>query len=322
MSLSFARLRIWLLLALLMVVAAFGYSRVIAGHNGFDLSESTIPAEKILPGGPPKDGIPSIDNPVFESAAQASWLKAEDRVLGLAYNGHYRAYPLAILNWHEVVNDEVAGDPVTITYCPLCGTGVAYKSLINGKRVEFGVSGLLYNSDVLLYDRESQSLWSQLKHQAISGPMKGTALDPLPLQLAPWKQWREKYPQTQVLSRDTGHHRDYSRSPYADYDQNQHIYFPVEFLSKRYHPKERVLGLQLAGGFKAYPFAELAKLQAEGEAEFSDSFNGIELTVRFNAQQRTGQVFHNNGNEIPVVNSFWFAWYGFHPQTDIFIHNP
>lgn len=125
--------------------------------NGFNLSNSVIPITKVLSGGPPRDGIPSIDKPKFISASKADFLKDDDRVLGVLLDGDARAYPIRILNWHEIVNDDFSGQGVAVTFCPLCGSGIVYSADIEGKKRLFGVSGLLYNSDVLLYDRESET---------------------------------------------------------------------------------------------------------------------------------------------------------------------
>lgn len=284
--------------------------------NGFDLTNTSIPKELILPGGPPRDGIPSIDSPKFDAVTQVDWLADDDLVLAISIEGVKRAYPLAILNWHEIVNDRFNDQAVVISYCPLCGTGMAFNSRVDDKTLDFGVSGLLYNSDVLLYDRQTESLWSQLKQAAVSGSMLGKKLELLPMAQLSWGEWRQRYPDGEVLSRDTGFHRDYSRSPYGDYNQSLVLYFPVEFLSKRYHPKERVLGVEVKGEFKAYPFSELAKLATD---ELTDQFNGENLVVRFNADARTGEVFiSGNKTAKPVVNAFWFAWYTFHPETDVY----
>lgn len=182
--------------------------------NGFDLTDALIPSQQIYAGGPDKDGIPSIDQPVFVSASAASFLRADDAVLGLVHNGVARAYPIRILNWHEVVNDLFGDDPAVITFCPLCGTGVAFDSRVDGRALSFGVSGLLYNGDVLLYDRQTQSLWSQLLGQAISGPLKGRRLTMLALTHTTWADWRKSHARTQILSTDTGQARPYEREAY------------------------------------------------------------------------------------------------------------
>lgn len=283
--------------------------------NGFDLSNSTISIDKILSGGPPRDGIPAIDQPKFLNAQKADFLQASDRILGINYKGVQRAYPINILNWHEIVNDTIKGESVVITYCPLCGTGVVYSGMINGQPQQFGVSGLLYNSDVLLYDRATESLWSQMLSTAISGKKVGTTLTTIPVQHTSWAAWKAQYPQTQVLSQATGFKRDYSRTPYQDYDANSDIFFPLNAESRRYHPKERVLGVQIGEKFKAYPFVELAKY---GKSPLIDSFAGKTLRIEFDVNNRDGQIFDNNDKVLHSINSFWFAWYAFHPKTAVF----
>ena len=283
--------------------------------NGFNLTDSLIPIHKILSGGPPKDGIPSVDKPKFIHANQATFLKSTDRVIGIEIHGNYRAYPIKILNWHEIVNDVVAENPIAVTFCPLCGTGMVYDARINGKAFQFGVSGLLYNSDVLLYDRQTQSLWSQILSQSISGKQKGTKLKPIPSSHTSWEKWKKQHPTTLVLSTDTGFQRDYSRSPYGDYNTNRATYFPVASKSKRYHPKERVLGITINGVHKAYPFVELARNKTN---TLEDTFSGNTLRIEFDAENRDGRISNQQGNIIPHVNSFWFAWYAFHPDAEIY----
>ncbi|OMH25985.1 hypothetical protein BGP75_25685 [Motiliproteus sp. MSK22-1] len=287
-----------------------------APYNGFDVTGSLIPVEKIMQGGPPRDGIPAIDSPVFVSIDSANHLAADSLLLGLEVNGVSKAYPLSILNWHEVVNDRFNETAVVVTFCPLCGTGVAYRAENKGRDLSFGVSGLLYNSDVLLYDRQTESLWSQLKNQSVTGPMKGQRLEMLPALLTTWDAWKKIHPDTLVLSTDTGYRRDYSRDPYFGYDNSPRLFFPVEFLSRAYHPKERVLGLEYKGQFKAYPFAELSKMGEQGVLK--DNVAGEWLTVEYDASRRSGRVYDSKGSEIAVVNAFWFAWFTFNPETDVY----
>ena len=198
-----------LLLCLALLATGAPATLLAQQMNGFDLRGSLIPSEQIHFGGPPKDGIPAIDKPDFTSAGLATFLRDDDTVLGMVRGGVARAYPVRILNWHEVVNDRFDQDAVVVTYCPLCGTGVAFDARIDGRVLSFGVSGLLYNSDVLLYDRQTQSLWSQLLAQAISGPMKGRRLAMLPLTHTTWVDWRKSHSATQVLSTNTGQTRSY-----------------------------------------------------------------------------------------------------------------
>jgi hypothetical protein len=283
--------------------------------NGFDLANSTIPAGKIFSGGPPRDGIPSIDKPKFIKASDAGFLKPADRILGVEINGKARAYPIRILNWHEIVNDVHNGKPIAVTFCPLCGSGIVYASTFNGKAHKFGVSGLLFNSDVLLYDRETETLWSQILSKGISGKLVGSELEIIPSSHTSWKAWLAKYPNTEVLSTDTGSSRNYSRTPYAGYDKGRETYFPLAFRSQKYHPKERVIGISIDGKHKVYPFTELAKIAS---GKLVDDFSGQQLQLNFDAENRDGAITDQSGKVLPSINTFWFAWYAFHPDTKIF----
>ncbi len=281
--------------------------------NGFDLKGASVPAERILAGGPPRDGIPAIDRPRFVSAPAAR-LGPEDRVLGVAVNGVAKAYPIRILNWHEIVNDRFASEAVVVTYCPLCGSGIAFRASVRGRPASFGVSGLLYNSDVLLYDRETDSLWSQIGREAISGPRKGERLTALPTSNTTWVEWRTRHPDTQVLSEDTGFRRDYGRDPYAGYESSAALYFDVAATSQRYHPKELVVGVESGGRYKAYPFSELAK----APVPLRDTVGGEVIEVRFDRTHRTAMVRDAEGSERFSLVTYWFAWYAFHPETEVY----
>jgi hypothetical protein len=287
--------------------------------NGFDLRDSVVPAQEIHPGGPARDGIPAIDHPRFVDSDGAHTLMPEDPVLGLVRAGQARAYPVAIMNWHEIVNDRIGAESIAVTYCPLCGTGVAFRSRAAGRDLTFGVSGLLYNSDVLLYDRETGSLWSQLRREAVSGPLAGETLTLLPLVHTTWSAWKKVHPDTLVLSADTGFPRDYGRDPYAGYADSQDLHFPVSAESPRYHPKERVLGLEIDGKFKAYPFTELARVRA---GELTDRFARRDIVIRFDEASQSAQAFDGDGNLLPGITGYWFAWYAFHPETEVFSAGP
>ncbi len=287
-----------------------------ATRNGFDLTGALVPPAEILAGGPPRDGIPAIDRPRFESAAAAR-LGDGDRVLGLRRNGVSKAYPVAILNWHEIVNDRLGDEPVVITFCPLCGSGVAFSARSLGTVHHFGVSGLLYNSDVLLYDRETGSLWSQLLGQAVTGPLRGSRLQALPLTHTTWGRWRRSHPDSLVLSRDTGYARDYDRDPYAGYVDSEGVFFPVRHRDPRFHPKARVLGLVLDGRAKAWPFSELARA---GGGLIEDRLGDRRLRIHFDADSQTATVEDEDGRPLPGTVLFWFAWYAFHPDTAVYRH--
>jgi uncharacterized protein DUF3179 len=283
--------------------------------NGFDVSNAAVPIRAIQRGGPPKDGIPAIDRPKFARAEQAK-LAADDRVLGVLRNGQARAYPVLILNWHEVVNDRFGDSQVVITYCPLCGTGMAFDAPSSTKGSGFGVSGLLYNSDVLLYDRATQSLWSQILQAAISGPLKGTRLESVPLTHTTWADWRRRHPRTEVLSTVTGFTRDYGTDPYAGYDRIQRLMFEVENRDDRFPLKEWVLGVEVSGKAKAYPFSVLARA-VDAKGELTDIVGGKRLRVRYDRIHATAEAFDADGRPLPGIMAFWFAWVAFHPGTEV-----
>lgn len=302
-------------LPLFMLLCVFAQDAGFAAEkNGFTIDDPLVPLDEIVSGGPPRDGIPSLENPQFAPAAEANFLRARDRVLGLTFNGVTRAYPIRILNYHEIVNDTLDGAPVVITYCPLCGSGMAFAAIVDGRRFEFGVSGLLYNSDVLMYDRQTGSLWSQLKTMAVTGPMKGTRLETLALSHTSWSDWQRRHPDTDVLTTETGYRRDYRADPYPNYGKSGRLYFPVAETSDRYPRKELVMGLEIDEQFKAYPFRELR----DGPARFSDEFRGRRFDVLFDKEHQTARIVDANGEETPTTIAFWFAWYAFHPDTEVY----
>ncbi len=287
--------------------------------NGFVVKNPLVAIEHIRHGGPPKDGIPALDKPVFIKGTQVTKLKPSDRVLGLVYHGEIKAYPIRILDHHEIVNDLFGQRHVVISFCPLCGTGMGFDATIKSaefgeKILNFGVSGLLYNSDVLMYDRQTHSLWSQIDQLAISGPMKGERLNSLPIEHTTWADWYKRHPDSKVLSFDTGHARNYRNSPYAGYENSESLYFPVSHQDKRYHPKEITLGLEVHGVFKAYPFSELGKTTSP----LSDTVNGLPLMIHFNIETLSGRVEDMDSKPYPVLSAYWFAWFAFHPETEVF----
>jgi len=296
------------------VIFLAGQESAAESKNGFVLDDALVPPQEILNGGPGRDGIRSLDYPAFISAKDATYLKSRDRVLGIELNGVARAYPIRILNYHEIVNDAFGGHAVVVTYCPLCNSGIAFNAKVDGTRLEFGVSGLLYNSDVLLYDRQTGSLWSQIEQTAITGTMKGTRLNALPMAHTTWRDWVARHPETEVLSDQTGFRRNYKVSPYPDYARNSALYFPVTAHNSKYRRKSLVLGLEIDEQFKAYPFSELSK----SPQEFLDEFQGQSFAVRYDKKNKTASIVGEDGDEWPTLISFWFAWYAFHPETEIY----
>ena len=284
--------------------------------NGFMLEDLRIPFHEIKSGGPPKDGIPSIDNPKFVSANEAIFLEENDHVLGLEINGLAKAYPLRIMDWHEIVNDNFGDKAVVVTYCPLCGSGISFWSDVGGRKRSFGVSGLLYNSDVLLYDRQTQSLWSQIMAESVAGKSSGQKLVAIPTQLTSWKNWRKKYPETKVLTAQTGFKRDYNRQAYMQYRNSDELMFDVKNKSKALPIKSWVLGLEVNGKAKAYPFSELAK----SKEKLIDVFEGTKIEISYDAPSHTASVKVDEKSGAKVLTLYWFAWYAFHPNTEIYRH--
>lgn len=283
--------------------------------NGFQLEDATVPEAAIKHGGPPRDGIPAIDNPAFVRASEATNLTPVSRVMGVIHNGIAKAYPILIMNWHEIVNDKFGDDAVLVTFCPLCGTGISFESMVDGKPSLFGVSGLLYNSDVLLYDKQTESLWSQVLGTAIVGPQKNAKLKRIPTSHTSWADWSERYPETLVLSEETGHARNYQRDPYRDYGDSKTVMFQVRNSSEKYHPKELVLAMTINGKMKAWPFSELRKADSK---TFTDTLGGQVITIEFDDTHNTARALNDKGEELPAFIAFWFAWYAFHPDTAVF----
>jgi Protein of unknown function (DUF3179) len=226
-----------------------------------DTSKALVPIEEIISGGPPPDGIPAIDRPSFVTPADAArWIAAKEPVLALESKGDARAYPLQILMWHEIVNDVVGGVPVVVTFCPLCNSGIVFERILNGATLDFGTSGKLYKSDLVMYDRQSHSLWAQMEGRAIVGTRAGTKLKLIPANTLSFEDWRATHPAGKVLSRDTGHTRKYGINPYDSYDQPQ--LRPFLFRDRpdpRRPPKERVVGIKLGEAARAYPWPVLAE---------------------------------------------------------------
>jgi hypothetical protein len=220
---------------------------VSALEDRFDprLPEPLIPPDLVQSGGPPPDGIPPIDEPTFEPADAVTWLEPDEPVLSLTVEDETRAYPLRVMTWHEIVNDTVAGIPVAVTYCPLCNSGVAFLRETDGRVLSFGTSGMLYADNLVMYDRQTESLWPQLTGQASIGVLTGEELEAIPMGTVAWSEFRDAHPTALVLSQDTGFDRPYGSNPYVGYDDpDGDLLFGVPGeLDERLPVKERVIGL-------------------------------------------------------------------------------
>ena len=310
-----------------------------------------IPLDKIKGGGPPKDGIPSIDNPVFATVSDSQFMSDSDTVIGLEINGQAKAYPLFILVWHEIVNDKVGGLPVSVTYCPLCYTNQVFERIIDGQEVEFGTSGKLYNSNLLMYDRLTESYWSQALGIAVKGELTGYQLDLVPFDVITWGDWKELHPDTLVLTTDTGHLRSYATDPYGNYYTEPRIMFPVEYSDDRMHPKEIIIGFSINDIYKAYKQNDvesqivindsvgdttimLVSLYSENSRAFErviageildfEYTNGKLVDIQTNSEWNydglaiSGQYEGKQLERLPIEPGFWFEWVAFHPQTLVY----
>ncbi|MEO1712621.1 MAG: DUF3179 domain-containing protein [Bacteroidota bacterium] len=318
----------------------------------------TIPSEEVRDGGPGKDGIPSVDDPVFTNIDNLSFLTNDDLILGLKVGEVIRAYPHPILDWHEIINDDLGARSVAITYCPLTGTGIGWDRDLPDGRTTFGVSGLLYNSNLMPYDRASDSYWSQMEGSSVNGALVNTVAETVNLVEMPVSLWRELYPDAEVVSAETGASRPYGDYPYGSYRTDENLIFPVNNSDPSRSQKERMLGVEIDGNLKVYPFehflgAELTLVE--------DSFQGEDLLVIGSREQNVQVAFSATladgtrptwtilQGELPLILQdeegnkwdlfgyavsgprageqlqaptayigYWFAWVAFFPELTVF----
>jgi len=317
-----------------------------------------IPRDEVFDGGPGKDGIPALTEPEFISAEEADYLKDDELVIGFVIGDEARAYPHHILDWHEIINDRVGEVNIAVTYCPLTGTGIGWNREIDGNVTTFGVSGLLYNSNLIPYDRKTSSNWSQIRLDCVNGKLRGQEAEVFPLVETTWRTWREMYPSTKVVSRNTGYSRDYQRYPYGNYrTSHSYLIFPVANEDNRFPNKERVLGIVQSGSARVYSFSSFGDavtvvndemngknivLVGSKEDNFMLSFindPGDGSTLSFSAVQgqypvvmtdTEGNLWDVNGRAVSgsrknarlgVSSSFigyWFSFAAFYPKLSIY----
>ena len=241
-----------------------------------DFDNRVVELSEIQSGGVPKDGIPAIDDPEFVSADVAmQWLDENEPVIVLEILGKARAYPLQILIWHEIVNDVVNGKPVAVTFCPLCNASIVFNRNLDGEILDFGTTGRLRNSDLVMYDRQTESWWQQITGRGIVGIYAGVRLTRLPSQITSFREFTEAYPNSEVLSRDTGFSRRYGVNPYRGYDDiNNSPFFRVDLDDDRLPPMERVLNVTVNDRHRVYPFSAF-----KTEPVINDNFNGVPVVV-------------------------------------------
>lgn len=287
---------------------------VFSQHNsdifaGFSTNQSihSISLDLILDGGPPKDGIPALFNPQFSTVNDVD-LADDMRGMFIDFDGDRRFYPYNILVWHEIVNDKVQGKHIAVTFCPLCGSAILFDREVNGTINEFGVTGLLYQSNMLMYDKKTESFWSQSLRKAVVGDYTDQELEILPFQLITFGEVKQRYPDTKVLNEDTGYRRNYSRYPYGDYEDNPLLVFPVVKEDNRYHPKKMVYVFDIDDKTVALDPDVFSKERAHtriNEQEISAEKNGNEITVSV------------NGEHVAGYWEMWFSWFVHHAEEGI-----
>ena len=292
-------------------------------------SRRSVAVTEFLSGGPPKDGIPAIDEPKLVGVRQAdAWLEEREPVIAVTVAKETRAYPIQILIWHEIGNDEIAGVPVAVTFCPLCNTALVFDRRVDGRILDFGTTGNLRNSDLVMYDRQTESWWQQFGGEAIVGRYTGRTLRPVPARIVSWSQFKREHPGARVLSRDTGHDRPYGQNPYPGYDDAASPpYFPTENSGDdRLPPKERVVFIERDGESIAIPYSTLARRRVlhvkvgrhrlvvrwrPSTASPLDSSAIAQGRIVGSAEVREG------GKLVPFDQPFWFAVAAFRPDVRI-----
>ena len=311
-----------------------------------------IRLEEIVWGGVKKDGIPALTNPKLIAAKEADYLTGEDLVFGVEIAGDARAYPLRIMDWHEMLNDVVGGVPVSLAYCTLCGSGILFDTRTEGRRKPFvfGSSGFLFRSNKLMYDHQTHSLWNQFTGRPVAGKLTGSGirLNVLPLVIASWSEWLKEHPETKALSLETGHQRDYTPGKsYGRYFSSTALMFPAAVSDGRLRPKDYVFGLRITGAEKAWPLTAF-----KGGRVINDRAGVVELVLVGDAASRTVRAYRSGGrrfrkgpgparlsagdevwkvteaaligpggrtlSRLPGHVAYWFAWSGYLGNAPLF----
>ena len=311
-----------------------------------------IRLEEIVWGGVSKDGIPALVNPKHIAPKEATYLEPDELVFGVSINGDVRAYPLRIMDWHEMFNDVVGGKPVALAYCTLCGSGILFDTLAEGRAapVVFGSSGFLYRSNKLMYDKATNSLWNQFTGRPVVGALTGSGIELriLPVAITTWKDWLARNPDTRVLSIDTGYNRDYSPGkPYGEYFASKDLMFPARVRDERLKPKDYVFAVRTVGAEKAWPLAAFSKSRV-----INDEIGDIDVVLVGDTTSRTVRAYRAEGrdfrpdpdNAAKLIDddgvwaieehnlvgpdgrklarlaghiAYWFAWQGYKPAAEL-----
>lgn len=346
-----------ILISSLLVLTACG------GNNSSDSASDSltqrwsIPAEQVIDAGPGKDGIPALNYPDFIDVADST-LDNNLLVLGVQYKGTTKAYPHNILDWHEVVNDQYDGETLVVSYCPLTGSGMLWKSTSSPDNLTWGVSGLLYNSNLILYDRDTDSYWSQMLERAVQGKRDKEIPEKLKVVEMSWEAWKKLYPDTKILSESTGYDRDYTTYPYLGFRNNDNILFPVSNLDNRLHRKTRVIGIRsdqnsskvfqidsfsneievINTDFNNQPIVVIGSKDMRFATIYSaNTVDGVTQTFEALQDQFPAVMKDQEGNQWDVFGraisgskqgeelaktesytAYWYAWAAFFPNAEIY----
>ena len=322
------------------------------GEFLYDDLPHDIRLEEIVWGGVKVDGIPALTNPQLIEGSEAAFLEPDEQVFGVEINGDVRAYPLRMMDWHEMFNDVIGGVPVSLAYCTLCGAGILFDTTVEGydEAFVFGSSGFLYRSNKLMYDQQTRSLWNQFTGRPVTGPLVGSGIELgiRPVAITSWARWLERHPDTKVLSLETGHVRDYRPGrPYGEYFASPDLMFPAALRDDALGQKDQVFGVRLPGGAKAWPLEAFA-----GGAVINDRAGLTELVLVGDLETRTVRAYRRDGlqfmagsapdrleadgvewlvtedaltasdgrtlDRLPGHVAFWFAWAGYLREAELY----
>lgn len=327
-----------------------------ACNDDESVGEWLIPFDEVRDGGPGKDGIPALENPALVAVSEVTYLDNFDLVVGYVSNGEARAYPHKIFNWHEIINDDINGRKVAITHCPLTGTSVGWERTYNGRTTTFGVSGLIYNTNLMPYDRTTNSTWTQQGLKCVNGELIGVEALIFPVFETTWETWKTLYPDSKVVSENTGFSRNYQRYPYGDYREANGLIFSVSDIDTRLPQKERVHGIIVGEKVKTYQFKHFIDNKVlldnfEGENVVIIGSKSLNFMISFHEKVIGGTVLEfdfsnfsndgllgdqlgnkwdafgnsisgpNMGESLVPTKSFigmWFSWASFYPNPEIF----
>lgn len=345
----------------LSILAVFVVSACGGGGGGNATSDSQwlVPEDEVVDGGPGVDGIPPLTNPSYESATTISTVQPDDLVIALQHEGQVWAYPHDIMDWHEIVNDGSTADPFIMSYCPLTGSAMAWKGNAADSDPTFGGSGLLYNSNLILYDRRTRSNWSQMLQKSINGSRIREQPATIQVIETTFSTLQQMFPAATVLTRNTGHNRDYDRYPYNDYKTSSNLLFPVNNDDNRLHRKERVIGVLVNDESKVYQLGgfgsttETINDQVQGLSIVVVGNTALNFSVAYDRQLADGTILNFSpvqddlpnvmtddegnvwdifgtavsgpraGDQLNLTTSFtayWFAWSAFYPNAQIYFN--